>query len=268
MKTKLFLGLALALSANVAWAFSVDIRVTPNPPPDWNLPVSVRVTDANFGKDFTVYVKNIGPEDDKFVGGELSVSTGDNQIAACAVEKKWTTNGVQFEFTVSAAYRQASRFRVWEAYHQGKQPHQGYTGYWFYLRDFATNNAPISRQIGTSEVAPEIIQALPKRVRALRPGTPGDMVWKQLNLAAYQHCLSNDNDDLKGDRYRLSWNYAIEFTFETTTNDSTIDALEKNTNNYVVENTRYGKMTFFKDNRKLIRAVLYKNGEEVCHSRK
>ena len=142
------------------------------------------------------------------------------------------------------------------------------TGYWFYLRDFAANNAPAAKRTGSSGIAPETINVLPQRVRTLRPGTTGDEVWKQLDLTAYEHCLSNDNDDLVPDRYRLSWNYAIEFTFEKTTNDSTIDALEKNTDNFIVENTPYGKIKFLKDNRKLIRAILYKNGLEICRSGK
>jgi hypothetical protein len=255
MKPKLILCLALVLSANLVFAFSVNIHVLPNPPPDWNVPVSVQVTDPNLVKHFTVFLKDIGTDSDEFVGAQLEVSSEDNQIASCPVEKKWTTNGVQFEFTVSAAYVQASRFRVAIMAHRGKQPMPSYTAYWFYLRDFATNNAPVARQTGSSEVAPEIIKALPKRVRALRSGTIADEVWKQLNLAAYKHSLSNDNDDLYPDRYRLSWNCAIEFTFEKTTND------------FALEKTADGK-TFFKDNRKLIRAILYKNGLEICRSEK
>jgi hypothetical protein len=90
----------------------------------------------------------------------------------------------------------------------------------------------------------------------LRPGTTAEEVWKQLNLAAYRHGLSNDNDDLSSDRYRLNWNYAIEFAFEKTTNDFTI------------EKTADGKSSFYKDNQKLIRAILYKNGLEICRSGK
>jgi hypothetical protein len=254
-KPKLILCLALVLSANSVFASSVNLHVLPNPPPDWNVPVSVQLTDADFGKHFTVFLKDIGADSDEFIGAQLEVSSEDNQIASCPVGKKWTTNGVQFEFTVSAAYVQASRFRVAILSHRGKQPMPSFTAYWFYLRDFATNNAPVARQTGCSEVAPEIIKALPKRVRALRSGTTAVEVWKRLNLAANRHSLSNDNDDLYPDRYRLSWNYAIEFTFEKTTNDFTI------------EKTADGQ-TFFKDNRKLIRAIVYKNGLEICRSGK
>ena len=112
MKSKLILCLALVLSANLVLASSVEIHVLPNSPPDWNLPVSVQVRDADFGKHFTVFLKDIGTDSDEFVGTQLEVSGEDNQIASCPVEKKWTTNGVQFEFTVSAAYVQASRFRA------------------------------------------------------------------------------------------------------------------------------------------------------------
>jgi hypothetical protein len=208
------------------------------------VPVSVQVTDANFGKHFTVLLKDIGTDSDEFLQARLEVSSENDQIASCPVEKKWTTKGVQFEFTVSAAYVQASRFRVSIGAHRGKQPMPTYTAYWFYLRDFATNNAPVARQTGSSEVTPEIIKALPKRIQALRPGTTADEVWIQLNLAAFRLSLSNDNDDLYPDRYRLNWNYAIKFTFAETTNDFTI------------EKTADGKSSFYKDNRKLIQAIL------------
>jgi len=256
MKPKLLLCLALVLSANLAFAVSVEIHVLPNSPPDWNLPVSVKVADADFGKHFVVFYKADKTNDDEFVGAQLDVCSENEQIASCPVAKEWTTNGVQFEFTVSASNLLASKFSVSELAHVGKQPMPAFTAYWFYLRDFATNNAAVARQTGSSEVAPEIIKALPKRIRELRPGTPAEDVWKQLGLAAYEHRLSNDNDDLLPDRYRLNWNYAIEFTFEETTNA------------FTVEKTADGKSSFYKDNRKLIQAILYKNGLEVCHSGK
>ena len=256
MKPKIILCLALVLSANLVFASSVEIHVLPNSPPDWNVPVSVQVRDADFGKHFTVFLKDIGIDSDEFVGAQLEVSSEDNQIASCQLEKKWTTNGVQFDFTVSAAYVQASKFRVSILAHIGKQPMPAFTAYWFYLRDFETNNAPVVRQTNSSEVPPEIIKSLPKRVRALRPGITVDEIWKQLNLAAYQHSLSSDSDDLRPDRYRLNWNYAIEFTFEKTTNDFTI------------EKSADGKSSFYKDTRKLIQAILYKNGLEICRSEK
>jgi hypothetical protein len=258
MKPKLILCLALVLSANLAFAFSVDTHVLPNAPSDWNLPVSVQVTNTNWGKHFTVFLKNVGIDSDEFVGAQLQVSSEDDRIASCSVEKKWTTNGVQFEFTVSAAYVLASKFRVSVIGHRGKQPEPNFTAYWFYLRDFATNNAPVAKQTGSSEVAPEIIKVLPKRVRALRPGITVDEVWKQLNLADLKdrYGLSNDTDDLRPDRYRLNWDYAIAFTFE------------KTTNYFTIEKSADGKSSFYKDNRKLIQAILYKNGLEVCRSRK
>jgi len=214
----------------------------------------VQVTDADFGKHFTVFLKDIGIDSDKFVGAQLDVSSEDDQIASCPVEKKWTTNGVQFEFTVSAAYVQASRFRVGIG---GPMP--AFTAYWFYLRDFATNNPSAAKHfVNSSEVPPEIIKALPKRVRALRPGITVDEIWKQLNLADLKnrYNLSNDTDDLRPDRYRLNWNYAIQFTFE------------KSTNAFTIEKSADGKSSFYKDNRKLIQAILYKNGLEICRSKK
>ena len=88
----------------------------------------------------------------------------------------------------------------------------------------------------------------------MHPGETKDEVWKQLHLPTQN--LGNDtDDDWVPDRYRLSWNYAIKFTFAETTNSFTV---EKDAN---------GKI-FLKDNRKLIQAVLYKNGLEVCRSKK
>jgi len=252
MKPKLILCLALVLSKNLVFASSMEIHVLPKYS---DVPVSVQVTDADFGKHFTVFLKDIGIDSDEFVGAQLEVSSEDDQVASCPLEKKWTTNGVLFEFTVSAAYVQASKFRVSILAHRGKQPMPAFTAYWFYLRDFATNNAPVARQTSSSEVPPEIIKALPKRVQELHPGITSDEVWKQLNLGAYEHSLGND-DELRPDRYRLDWNHAIEFTFAETTND------------FTVEKTADGKSSFYKDNRKLIQATLYKNGLEVCRSGK
>jgi hypothetical protein len=256
MNPRIILILALVLSANLVFADGVEIHVRPNSPPDWNLPVSVQVRDADFGKHFTVLLKAIGIDSDEFVTGQLEVSSEDNQIASCPLEKKWKTNGVQFEFTVAASNLLASKFTVSIMGHIGKEPMPSFTAYWFYLRDFSTSKAPDSNQTKSSEVPTEIIKALPERVMALRPGITVDEVWKQLNLTAYQNSLSNDTDDLGPDRYRLTWNYAIEFNFAQTTNGLTI------------EKSADGKSSYYKDNRKLIQATLYKNGLEVCRSGK
>jgi hypothetical protein len=247
MKLKLLPCLALVLCANLVFASSVNIHVLPNLPADWNLPVSVQVTNAGFGKHFTVFLKDYGIDSDEFLHAQLEVSSEDNQIASCPVEKQWTTNGVQFEFTVSAANMQTSKFSICELAHIDKQPMPSFTAYWFYLRDFATNNAPVVRQIGSSEVTPEIIKALPKRIRALHSGTTADEVWKQLNLAAYQHSLGGVSYP-EDERHWLNWSYDIEFIFE--------------------KETASGKSSYDKDNRKLIRAVLYKSGLEICRSGK
>ncbi len=247
MKPKLILCLALVLSANLVLASSVEIHVLPNLPPDWNVPVSVQVADADFGKHLTVFLKGYGIDSDEFLHAQLEVSSEDDQIVSCPLEKKWTTNGVQFEFTVSAANVQASKLRISELAHIGKQPMPSFTAYWFYLRDFVTNNASVIRQIGSSEVTPEITKALPKRIRALRQGTTADEVWRQLNLAAYQHSLGGVSYP-ENERHWLNWNYEIEFIFE--------------------KETATDKSNYDKDSRKLIRAVLYKNGLEICRSGK
>jgi hypothetical protein len=252
MKTKLILCLALVLSANLGLASSVEIHLLPKYS---DVPVSVQVSDADFGKHFTVFLKDYGIESDKFLHAQLEISSEDNQIASCPVEKQWTTNGVQFEFTVSSADMVASKFRIIEMAHIGEQPMPAFTAYWFYLRDFATNNAPVARQMSSSEVPPEIIKTLPERIEALRPGLATDEIWKQLNLAAYQHSLGGVSYP-ENERHWLNWNYEIEFTFADTTNAFTI------------EKTADGKTSFYKDNRKLLQAILYKNGLEVCHSEK
>jgi len=250
MKTKLILCLLLVLLANFAFAESVEIQISSNSPPDWNLPVSVQVTDEGFGKHFIIFFK-ADKDSDGFIGAALSINSEDNQIASCLLEKNWTTNGVRFEFTVSTNNLPASKFRVSELAHIGKQPMPSVTAYWFYLRDFVTNNARPVSHTSSSEVSPEIIKDLPDRTRALRAGAMAEDVWKQLNLAAYERHLSNDEYP---DRYRLNWQYAIEFTFENMTNG------------FTVEKSADGKTSIFKDNRKLIRAILYKNGLEVARS--
>lgn len=251
MKTKLLLCLALVLFSNLTFAASVLIQIHPNTPPDWNVPVSVRVTNGGFGEHFVVFYKADKSNDDEFLSAELEVNSDNNQIAACPLEKQWMTNGVQFEFTVSATNLQASKFCVSELAHMGKQPMPAFTAYWFYLRDFATNN--FIQPTNSSEVSPDIIKELPERIRTLHAGTSAEEVWKHLNISAYERRLSNDEYP---DRYRLNWQYAIQFKFEDTTNG------------FTVEKSADGKTSYFKDSRKLIQAVLYKNGLKVCQSEK
>jgi hypothetical protein len=255
MKPKLILCLVLILFANSVFASWDEIHVLPNLPADWNVPVSVQVTDVDFGKHFTVFLKDIGTGSDEFLHARLEVSSEDNQISSCPVEKNWTTNGVRFEFTVSAAYVRASKFTINEEGHLGKQPMPSVLSYWFYLRDFATNNSPVAGRTDSSQVAPKIIKALSSRIWALHSGTTTDEVWMQLNLTAYKNRLGGVSYP-EDERFWLNWNYEIEFTFEKATNDFTI------------EKTADGKSSFYKDNRKLIQAILYKNGLEICRSGK
>jgi len=53
------------------------------------------------------------------------------------VEKIWTTNGVEFEFMVSATYLTTSKFTITEEGHIREMGMAGFTNWWFYLRDFA-----------------------------------------------------------------------------------------------------------------------------------
>lgn len=250
MKPKLLLSLALVLFIGLALqlptrASVVDIHVLPANLSD--LPISVKITDADFGKQFTVFYKTNETTSDEFFHARLEVSDEDNQITSSQVEKIWTTNGVKFEFTVSAAYVTASKFSIAEEGHVREMPMPGFTYYWFYLRDFATNNAPpVKREVNSNVVPPEIVKALPDRMQALRPGTRRDEVWKQLHLSAYRGKLGGVSY-VERERFWLTWNYELELTFEE---------------------IRTNRPDFNEGNRKLIRATLYKNGLKISDSGK
>jgi hypothetical protein len=112
MKPNLLLCSALVLFANSVFASVVNYHVLPRMPPEWNVPVSVKETDVDFGMHFTVFYKHIGVDTDEFVIGQVEVSDVDNQIVSCPVQKTWRTNGVQFECIVSGTYLLASKFQI------------------------------------------------------------------------------------------------------------------------------------------------------------
>jgi hypothetical protein len=141
MKSKLVLCLALVLSglfSALSARAEMDIfQISPTNVSD--SPVSVQVTKVDFGERFTVFYKTNETSSDKFLHGQLQVSDGDNKISSVAVEKIWTTNGVRFEFTVSAAFLTASKFTVTEQGHIREMGMPGFANWWFYLSDFVTN---------------------------------------------------------------------------------------------------------------------------------
>jgi hypothetical protein len=240
--------LALVLLAGLAGerkasALVVTCQIFPTNISDF--PVSVQVTNGDFGERFTVFYKTNSTTLDKFLYGQLEVSSEDRQIASSTVEKTWTTNGVEFEFTVSAAYLTASKFTISEWGHMGNTPMSDVVFCWFYLRDFATNNPSTDLGTSNSGLAPDIIKALPKRMQSLRPGMTADQVWKQLFHKPYEHCFAGEGYP-EHERWWLTWNYEAEFYFE---------ALPTN------------RPYFDEGKRKLIRAVLYKNGRVISRSK-
>jgi hypothetical protein len=241
MKRYVFILLLGHILQPFALATSVIIHVLPSRLS--SLPISVQVADADFGKRFTVLYKTNGYTRNEFLQAQLAVSDADNQIAICPVEKLWTTNGVQFEFTVASAYLHASKFTLNEQAHEGKRPMPGFDQHWFYLRDFATNTHATFAQTNSNTVSPELLKQLPAHVRALPSGINAEQAWNQLHLTPYKNSLGGISDP-GHERYWLSWNYELELFFEPS-NDTNAP-----------------------QNRRLMRAVLYKNGIEIVSSAK
>ena len=241
--------LALVLIAGFAsepscYGRSVVTRVRPT---DHDLRISVRsATGADFGYSFTVSYTTNEYTRDKFLHARLDVCAEDEQIASNQLEKTWTTNGIQFEFTISSAYLSASKFTIIESAHSGETPMPGLDAYWFYLRDFVTNGVATSAPASGSIVSAAIIKELRGRIRELGAGISEDHAWKQLGLARYKGHLGGESYPEK-DRFVLTWNYDLELTFEQAPTNST---------------------AFHDGNRKLVRATLYKNGLAISASRK
>jgi hypothetical protein len=232
--------------ASRASGSSVIIQLLPGNIGD--TPVTVRVADAESGKRFTVFCKTNDPPADEFLHASLEVRDEDHRIAFCQIEKRWTTNGVEFSFDVAQAYMEASKFTLIETAHSGRQPMPGFTQDWFYLRDFVTNSATAAVPPGSSTVSPDILKALPGCIKTLRPGARADQVWQQLGLAAYQHSLGGESFPTK-ERYWLNSNQELELVFEEPAGGD-------------IAGHDSG------DQRKLVQATLYKNGREIVASSK
>jgi len=130
----------------------------------------------------------------------------------------------------------------------------GFTAYWFYLRDFLTNSSATPGRTNSSAIAPDIVnvvapdilRAMPDWIRELRPGVTADEVWERLHLAYYKQRLGGESTPER-DRWWLAWNYELDLQFEPTAT---------------------GKTSSERDTRKLVRATLLKNGQEIGASGK
>jgi hypothetical protein len=147
MKPKFFLCLALVLSgllpALSARASMEFIQISPTNV--FDSPIFVQVTNMDSGERFTVFYKANETTSDKFLHAQLEISDGKNKISSTQVEKIWTTNGVKFEFTVSAAYLTTSKFTVTEQGHVREMGMPGFANWWFYLQDFVADTSTVSK---------------------------------------------------------------------------------------------------------------------------
>lgn len=215
--------------------------------------VSVQVTNTEFGMRFTVLYREREKDLDQFLHPILEVNDEDNRIASCEVTKNWKANGVEFTFTIVPAYLEASKFRLVEGAHAGRETMPAFTEYWFYLRDFAPNESGPARRSASNHVPPETLKELAGRVRALRPGLTADQVWNELGILSYKNRLG-EISSAEHDRRWLTWNYEIEFIYARPKGSKQPDA---------------GDQSSLDPNLwKLVRANLFKNGREISRSGK
>ena len=117
-------------------------------PPDANLvhisptnisgsPLTVQTTNFDNYEHFTLLYKTDKTVSDKFLYACQELSDGDAVISSEPIAGVWTTNGVMFEF--GGGYVYSFKFKIIETGHRGETPMPGYSGYWFYERDFVTN---------------------------------------------------------------------------------------------------------------------------------
>jgi hypothetical protein len=243
-------GCSIALPA---FGSAVIIRVLPSNIHE--LPLSISSAEAPFGNKVTVLYRTNASTSKEFLTGSLALSDEDERIAECLIQRDWTTNAVKFEFTIAPRRAAASRFTITEFAHtKDKTAMAGFTAYWFYLRDFLTNS-PLPLVAGNTNapdivnvVAPDVLKALPDWVRELKPGITADEVWERLHLAYYKHRLGGESTP-EYDRWWLAWNYELDLAFEPPGSSEAKPSPER-------------------DNRRLLRATLLKNGQEISASGK
>lgn len=125
-------------------------------PPDGNLfqisptnisrsPLSVQVADFDHYEHFTVFYKTDKMVSDKFLYARQELSDGDSVITSEPVADVWTTNGARFDFGGGNIW--PFKFKIIEKQHRGETAMPGYSGYWFYLRDFITNASTGTRAV-------------------------------------------------------------------------------------------------------------------------
>jgi hypothetical protein len=100
-------------------------------------PISVQVTNADSSEWFTVFYKT-DKTAGKLINGCLEVSDAGSIVSSEPVEKIPTASGVRFNFNVG--YVWPFKFKIIDA----TQVHEA--GYWFYLRDFATNISTVNAE--------------------------------------------------------------------------------------------------------------------------
>jgi len=205
---------------------------------------SIFVANRDFGHYFRVFFKTDEREFDEFLSGQLEINDEDHQIATVSAEKKWTTNGLQFEFSVATNYLLASKFTILVMGHSGKMPMPAFSAFWFYLRDFGSNNLAVSKPEQSSGVPLKLAKTLPKKIKSLHRGMTADEVWKKLGIAEYKYCCGGEGSP-DHDHWELNWNHEIDLTFEQSPGHSVADK---------------------RDGRRLIKASLFKNGFEISHS--
>ncbi len=99
-------------------------------------PLSVHVTNIDNAEHFTVVYKTDKTVFDKFLYAREELSDGDAVISSEPMAASWTASGAKFEFTTG--YPWPFKFKIIEDGHSGTTAMPGYSGYWFYERDFAT----------------------------------------------------------------------------------------------------------------------------------
>ncbi len=100
-------------------------------------PLFVQVTNFDNYEHFTVFYKTDNPTA-KFLSAWQELSDGDAVINSNPATATATTNGVLFKFGGGYLWP-PFKFKVIEKQYPGETRRPGYSGYWFYPRDFLAN---------------------------------------------------------------------------------------------------------------------------------